>query len=208
MSSISSMVYKTGILATAILSTYIFGHLTPTNDKNEEKEFDSIDNEYHVQLQSLKNSISNQFFSQIKFHPINNTSENRNIKNIEIYSFLDTIEDPKSLIFSKNALYLANKVSKCGFPSLDNLRFYDSYLSSINYQTRIPNWVAEYLTLNEISSKLDSNGNEIKIERKKHFMNDSSVPEMFQATKNDYRSSFYSRGHLAPAGIYWYIHTH
>ena len=43
-------------------------------------------------------------------------------------------------IASEEAKELALKIGKFGFPSNEHLRFYSSFTSSINYQTRIVNW--------------------------------------------------------------------
>ena len=96
---------------------------------------------------------------------------------------------------TENAKKKALEIGKFGFPSYSNLRFYDSYCSSINYCTKCPNWSGELL------SKQDLEINE-EVDRSKcpPFSECEGVPEKFRSSLIDYKRSGFSRGHLAPAG--------
>lgn len=65
-----------------------------------------------------------------------------------------------------------------------------AYIVSYNKDTKIPNWVAWYLTDNH------SDGS---IRRSNVFYEDEDVAEP-RATNDDYRGSGWSRGHMCPAG--------
>ncbi|KAI7862697.1 hypothetical protein BDF14DRAFT_1735585 [Spinellus fusiger] len=70
----------------------------------------------------------------------------------------------------------------------------DSYISSYNRRDRIPDWVGEHLTAESIT-KGDG------VDRgKSNFQEDPSIPLLYRGLLNDYRSSGYDRGHMAPAG--------
>ncbi|KAK6588803.1 endonuclease G-like 1 [Cryptosporidium xiaoi] len=77
-------------------------------------------------------------------------------------------------------------------PSNENLIIRDSYLSSVSFRNKIPNWVAERIT------KETCNG---KAERSNCvFQTDPNIPTIWSAENKDYFGSGYSRGHLAAAG--------
>jgi len=82
-------------------------------------------------------------------------------------------------------------ICKYGFPSTTNLSFFATYVASVNYRTRIPNWVAERLTRETLQ--------EGAVCRKERFKIDTETPEIFRATNRDYRDSGFDRGHLTPA---------
>lgn len=65
-----------------------------------------------------------------------------------------------------------------------------AYTVSYNTQTLIPNWVAWKLKAEYVDGNL---------ERSNDFREDTSVP-LPRATKEDYRKSGWSRGHMFPAG--------
>ncbi|KAF4665969.1 hypothetical protein FOL47_004339 [Perkinsus chesapeaki] len=80
-------------------------------------------------------------------------------------------------------------------PSQDHILTRQSYTSSANYATKIPNWVAEAITYNSVTSK--------NADRKRAaFKADEDVPEMFRASNADYWDSGWSRGHLSMAGAH------
>ncbi|KAF8819892.1 Dna/Rna non-specific endonuclease [Cardiosporidium cionae] len=76
-------------------------------------------------------------------------------------------------------------------PSFENLRLRKSYLASINYRYRIPNWVAEKLAYEQLQGE--------GLRENSHFRSDPSVPQLWRATQCDYHSSGFHRGHLAAA---------
>ena len=96
---------------------------------------------------------------------------------------------------SEIAKQKALEIGKFGFPSYDNLAFYDSYCSSTNYRTSCPNWSGEFI------SRQDLEINE-EVDRSKcpPFSECEYVPEKFRSMLADYKRSGFSRGHLAPAG--------
>ena len=110
------------------------------------------------------------------------------------------------LFFSKDALAPApaymepgatlheGRTSKYGLPSRENLRFRQSYVASVNYERRIPNWVAEHLR--------PGTGKGPGNRKQSRFNPDDSVPEPFRSTNADYLGSGWSRGHMAPCGAH------
>lgn len=82
-----------------------------------------------------------------------------------------------------------------GLPSDEHVVVRRGFASSLNYRLRIPNWVAEKYTAEDV----DADGVDRKYSR---FASDQEVPEVFRASNNDYRGSSLSRGHLAPAGAH------
>lgn len=85
-----------------------------------------------------------------------------------------------------------------GLPSLENVRSRLGYVSSVNFRTRIPNWVAEHLT-RDAEAEAASAGADRKHSR---FKAEPDVPPQWRATNDDYKGSGFSRGHLAPAGAH------
>lgn len=68
---------------------------------------------------------------------------------------------------------------------------YNGYTVSYDEAARIPAWVAYELTADETNGAIGRSG--------KNFRPDDKV-KVVQADNNDYRSSGWSRGHMAPAG--------
>ena len=66
-----------------------------------------------------------------------------------------------------------------GLPSEENVRVRSDYASSLNFRTRVPNWVAEHLT-----RAPDAKGVDRKYSR---FRAEDDIPEMWRATNEDYR---------------------
>eukprot|EP00744_Colponema_vietnamica_P007528 GILI01010826.1.p1 GENE.GILI01010826.1~~GILI01010826.1.p1 ORF type:complete len:391 (-),score=12.40 GILI01010826.1:28-1137(-) len=93
-----------------------------------------------------------------------------------------------------------------GLPSECNLRFMEGYVSSLNYERRIPHWVLERLVYTKPASKKDVSAKTSDDEDEKavsregvNFYTDPDIPPLFQSTNSDYSSMGYSRGHLAAA---------
>ncbi len=66
----------------------------------------------------------------------------------------------------------------------------DGYTVCYDGRTRIPYWVYEYVTEDDLSGPG---------RRKDNYREDPELPRHVRSTKADYRRSGYSRGHLAPA---------
>eukprot|EP01132_Coremiostelium_polycephalum_P011167 gene11167-13683_t len=83
---------------------------------------------------------------------------------------------------------------KNGLPSNHNLWFYDSYITSTNWERKIPNWVIQRITAEDMKHK--------RADRKGVYFNNNTiqVPVMFRANNRDYIGSGWSRGHMIPAG--------
>ncbi|KAI8823984.1 uncharacterized protein EV422DRAFT_518531 [Fimicolochytrium jonesii] len=79
-----------------------------------------------------------------------------------------------------------------GLPQTEQLQFRESYVASVNFKTRVPNWVLEHLTKETLKGNADRQGIT--------FFADESVPSKFRAQNEDYWRSGFSRGHLVPAG--------
>ncbi|CUG87734.1 endonuclease G, putative [Bodo saltans] len=95
-----------------------------------------------------------------------------------------------------------------GLPSNVNLVRARGYISSLNHERRIPNWVMERIPHTKPKSKKDAdsaaagddNGGKAAVSRtESKFYSDETVPEMFRSTNADYNKRGLSRGHLAPA---------
>ena len=102
----------------------------------------------------------------------------------------DTVRD---VIKEKNQEYtLDDSLLWVKLPnSLPNqLLFRSSYLTSYNYKTKCPNWVAWHLTAAHTEGPIG---------RLSNFHEDEDVP-MPRATLADYRKSGWSRGHMCPVG--------
>ena len=108
------------------------------------------------------------------------------IPNDNIYHYINTSD----ITTKQKAL----DISKFGLPSIQNIRYYPSYICSINYCTKIPNWTMELLTKEDIIK------NDICDRKYCKFYEDKTVPIPFRCVKEDYYRSGYSRGHLVAAG--------
>ena len=72
----------------------------------------------------------------------------------------------------------------------DQLLCREGYAVGYDYDRKVPTWVAYHLTKESV---------ETKIKRSNLFKPDEEVPEAYQSTLSDYKSSGYDRGHMAPA---------
>ena len=80
-------------------------------------------------------------------------------------------------------------------PSIENVHIREAFTCSMNYRTKIPNWVAEHLTRPLLQQK---NGDR----KRASFRPDEDIPLTFRAHNKDYWDSGWSRGHLAAAGTH------
>ena len=83
---------------------------------------------------------------------------------------------------------------KWGLPSDEHVLVKRGFCASLNYRTRIPNWVAEHLT--------NAPAEESASRERSKFRQEEVVPSIFRASNSDYRDSDFSRGHLAPAAAH------
>ncbi|KAG8179637.1 hypothetical protein JTE90_007367 [Oedothorax gibbosus] len=86
------------------------------------------------------------------------------------------------------------RLVRFGFPGLDTVRSRKSYVLSYDRRNRVPHWVIEHLTPQQVVR--DASVSRAKSE----FFEDASVHPFFRATHADYRGSGFDRGHLAAAG--------
>lgn len=72
------------------------------------------------------------------------------------------------------------------------ISYYDYHLLSYDQEKKIPKWVAEDLTRNQLTGNAN----------RKHskFRSDPSIRELFRSENSDFSKSGWSRGHMAPAG--------
>jgi hypothetical protein len=49
----------------------------------------------------------------------------------------------------KEESQLIKKINKYGYPSKENIHYFEAYISSISYEKRIPNWVFQTFENNE-----------------------------------------------------------
>ncbi|MEF1173661.1 DNA/RNA non-specific endonuclease [Vibrio sinaloensis] len=105
----------------------------------------------------------------------------------------------KGLILSLTCLFsLPALAATCGqhlamgAPSelSDQLLCRDGYAVGYNYQTKNADWVAYHLTAESVNASY---------KRSNSFKIDAELPDYAQSTLDDYRSSGYDRGHLAPS---------
>ncbi|CAB0006394.1 unnamed protein product [Nesidiocoris tenuis] len=87
-----------------------------------------------------------------------------------------------------------SEIMRFGFPSLNNVRYFDDFLLSYDNRTRVANWVFEHLT--EENLKVKDNVNRELCQ----FVEDPTIHQFFRSTNADYYRSGYDRGHLAAAG--------
>lgn len=97
-----------------------------------------------------------------------------------------------------------NPLAAFGLPSDEHLRFMEGYISSLNYERRIPNWVLEKIVYSKSAGKKDTSQSDDEEEKAVSregvsFYSDPDVPALFQSTNADYAAMGYSRGHLAAA---------
>ncbi|KAL0275414.1 UNVERIFIED_CONTAM: hypothetical protein PYX00_003267 [Menopon gallinae] len=107
-------------------------------------------------------------------------------KDLEDPEFSDTIEKHREKM---------GEIMKYGYPSMDNVQYYENFVLSYDRRTRVANWVFEHLTKGKSVKKND------KVDRSKcEFYEDVTIHPYFRATNADYKRSGFDRGHLAAAG--------
>ncbi|KAK5578459.1 hypothetical protein RB653_008130 [Dictyostelium firmibasis] len=81
-----------------------------------------------------------------------------------------------------------------GLPSSENLWFYESYVSSLNFERKVPNWVCQRIKFEDFKDKI--------ADRKYCNFNNNTiqVPQHFKQENKDYWGSGWSKGHMVPAG--------
>jgi len=91
--------------------------------------------------------------------------------------------------FSTNPL-----INKFGLPVAGPTLHYVNHVLLYDQVRRIPRWVAETLTEENIRGEANR--------RRSNFTPDPNIPEMFRADNNDFKAAGrgWSRGHMAPAG--------
>lgn len=83
--------------------------------------------------------------------------------------------------------------SKYGLPrNSQQFIFHKNHIVCYDRQRRIPLWVAEHLTEDNLKGSASRKNSK--------FLPDPAVPVMFSAHNDDYHKSGWSRGHMAPAG--------
>lgn len=94
------------------------------------------------------------------------------------------------------------KFIEYGLPSIDNLEYYQQFVTSIDYARRIPHWVGYSLSRDCLSR---CSFEPTSTRTRSEFNSDCQVvPKQFRATNQDYFGSGWSRGHMAPAGDHKY----
>lgn len=79
-----------------------------------------------------------------------------------------------------------------GTPSdSDQILCRDGYAAGYNYQNKVSDWVAYYVTKDSVNAFF---------KRSNRFTTDTELPYAFRATSSDYTKTGYDRGHLAPSG--------
>ncbi|CBZ24377.1 putative endonuclease G [Leishmania mexicana MHOM/GT/2001/U1103] len=125
-------------------------------------------------------------------------------------------------------LQQCNEAAAHGLPSTAEVRCYGSYLASLNYERRIPNWVMEVVDYRKLHSGRrpsspaaaaaanrdddaahgkeegcnDTRGGDDVSRNRSNFYADDTVPAAFRVGPNSYTSRGMSRGHLAAAQLH------
>ncbi|KAI8891175.1 hypothetical protein K501DRAFT_235070 [Backusella circina FSU 941] len=85
-------------------------------------------------------------------------------------------------------------ILKFGNPGpIHDLLEHTAYTASFNRKERIPYWVGEHLTSENIQAGVNVSRKHSK------FTEDMTIPELFRVYTKDYTNSGYDRGHMAPA---------
>ncbi|KAG0718851.1 Endonuclease G, mitochondrial [Chionoecetes opilio] len=86
------------------------------------------------------------------------------------------------------------QIMRYGFPGLTNVRARDDYVISYDTRNRVPYWVCEHLTPENVTKNPE-------VDRAKcDFHHDDSIHEYFRSENRDYKGSGFDRGHMAAAG--------
>ena len=105
-------------------------------------------------------------------------------------------------------LWFQHPAAEFGLPGSANLVVMKGYVSSLNLERRIPNWVIERIDYQQAGKKKkegDDDGGEAEVSRaSSKFYPDQSVPPLFRADNPDYSTPGMSRGHLAAAQFHKY----
>lgn len=183
---------QAAIIAGGALAAYLMAKLTPPTNIMTTKE--------DLQNEIVDQDINHVEEKEIKERGIDTVEDNEHdlIELVTRDSLLDQLK-----ISTENSKQKALEIGRFGFPSYDNLRFYDSYCSSINYRTSCPNWSGEFISKNDLNKC-----EEVDRDKCPDFSASENVPEKFRSELADYKRSGYSRGHLAPAGDHNSIQLH
>ncbi|WP_299496263.1 DNA/RNA non-specific endonuclease [uncultured Shewanella sp.] len=96
------------------------------------------------------------------------------------------------LVISTTAYADCGEHLTLGTPSdSDQLLCREGYALGYNYQNKVADWVAYYITTDSVNAYY---------ERSNYFKTDSDLPSDYQSISDDYTFSGYDRGHLAPSG--------
>jgi DNA/RNA endonuclease G (NUC1) len=102
------------------------------------------------------------------------------------------------MIMQAEQSYYLDDICAFGLPSVENVVIRRPYVSSVNFRTKCPNWVAEHYT--NLNTEDSHDLSPSKISRKGiEFKGDVALPKPFRALPADYVNTGYSRGHLATA---------
>lgn len=74
---------------------------------------------------------------------------------------------------------------------IHRIYYYNSFVTSLNFRTRNPNWVGEVLEKSESIETRNRNQCE--------FVVDDTVDKLFRSNPKTYNNSGYDKGHMAPA---------
>ena len=89
----------------------------------------------------------------------------------------------------------ATEIMQHGYPSTDQLKYYDNYVLSYDRRNRTAHWVFEHLRPDQLDRD-----KKVTDRSKSNFMEESSIHPFFRSTNKDYKNTGYDRGHLAAAG--------
>lgn len=83
-----------------------------------------------------------------------------------------------------------HKATRFGLPTTEGLRFFDNYIVSYDRRLKNPVWVLQHWDARDFKKE------KVTRRRLRNLYHDATIPEMFQATGEDYKGSRYERGHM------------
>ena len=111
---------------------------------------------------------------------------------------INYFKDKNFQLFTKQKSLKEEIEEKYGLPGNENIKQYENFISSRNFQKKIPNWV--FISFTKEDLKLKKNQTEISDRKNSQFnSNTFEIPEIFRANNQDDFHSGFSRGHMIAA---------
>ncbi|EGC30640.1 hypothetical protein DICPUDRAFT_41176 [Dictyostelium purpureum] len=156
-------------------------------------------------LNTIDREIQAEAYNKVTTEKIgleNELDDSKNLNNyfIEIFNQVNGMNFDQIKSLPKNHgsplpySNLHNQMLKLGLPGTENLWFYESYITSANYERKGPNWVMQSISTENFRNRV--------ADRKNSYFNNNTiqVPDKFKAQNKDYVGTGWSKGHMVPAG--------